>query len=185
MKLNHNDEKSTKHLKELIEALKKQNLKLKIENRNLLSLKDVIKKLQEEKMDLSRKLMEMEGEVVLYKDTNDINDEMLYNPRRGSRFSTISQKESNKKISASSSKEIKKFNFKISKENFCLIAKNSLRKEIDFLKNELLKKDKIIAQLKLENFNIKKNKPDLKEINDSISDENENESRANLKILLN
>ena len=181
MKLNHNDEKSTKHLKELIEALKKQNLKLKIENRNLLSLKDVIKKLQEEKMDLSRKLMEMEGEVVLYKDTNDINDEMLYNPRRGSRFSTISQKESNKKISASSSKEIKKFNFKISKENFCLIAKNNKKKEIDLLKNELIKKDKIIAQLKLENFNIKKNKPDLKEINDSISDENENESRANLK----
>ena len=181
MKLNHNEEKSIKHLKELVETLKKQNLKLKIENRNLLSLKDVISKLQEEKMDLSRKLMEMEGEAVLYKDTNDMNDEMLYNPRRGSRFSTISLKESYQKIPSSSSKDVKKYKFKITKDNFSIISKTNLREEIDLYKNEIIKKDKIIAQLKLENFNIKKKQPDLKEINDSISDENENESRANLK----
>ena len=188
MKLNHNEEKSIKHLKELVETLKKQNLKLKIENRNLLSLKDVISKLQEEKMDLSRKLMEMEGEAVLYKDTNDMNDEMLYNPRRGSRVSTISLKESYQKIPSSSSKDVKKYKFKITKDNFSIISKNNLREEIDLYKNEIIKKDKIIAQLKLEKnknisniLNIKKKKFDLKEINDSISDENENESRANLK----
>ena len=98
MKLNHNDEKSVKHLKEVIETLKRQNLKLKIENRNLQGLKDIIIKLQEEKMDLSRKLMEMEGEAVLYKDNININDEILYNPKKESRFSTISQKESYQKI---------------------------------------------------------------------------------------
>jgi len=186
MKLNHNEEKSIKHLKELVETLKKQNLKLKIENRNLLSLKDVVSKLQEEKMDLSRKLMEMEGEAVLYKDTNDMNDEMLYNPRRGSRFSTISLKESYQKIPSSSSKDVKKYKFKITKDNFSIISKNNLREKIDLYKNEIIKKDKIIAQLKLEKnknisnlLTIKKNKFDLKEINDSISDENE--SRSNLE----
>ena len=34
MKSNHNDEKSTKHLKEVIDSLKKQNLKFKIEIKN-------------------------------------------------------------------------------------------------------------------------------------------------------
>ena len=189
MKSNHNEEKSVKHLKEVIETLKRQNLKLKIENRNLLSLKDIISKLQEEKMDLSKKLMEMEGEVVLYKETNDINDEMLYNPRKSSRFSTISQKDSFHKIPSSSSKEIKKISMKITKENFCIISKNNLREEIELLKNELIKKEKIIEDLKKNkkknitdifprNYQIKKNS-DTKEINDSFFDESE--SQINLE----
>ena len=191
MKSSHNDEKSVKHLKEVIETLKKQNLKLKIENKNLQGLKDIINKLQEEKMDLSRRLMEMEGEAVLYKDNNNINDEMLYIPRKSSRFSTISQRESFNKISNVSSKEIKVLSLmKISSSNFSLISKKNLNNEINMLKDELDKKNKIISDF--EKSEKKKNITDLfsrnmqmkknsnsKEINDSIFEENE--SHINLE----
>ena len=180
----NNDEKSVKRLKEVIETLKRQNLKLKIENRNLQALKDIIKKLQEEKMDLSRKIMEMESEAVLYKDINDINDEMLYNPKKGSRFSTISQKESFHKYQSSSSKEIKKSPMKITSENFCLKSKIDLNEGIDLLKKELIKKEKIINDLKqnTKRKNISdlfarklhnKKSIDLKEISKSNFEENE------------
>ena len=75
-------------------------------------------------MELSRKLMEMESEAVLYRDGEDFNDEMLYNPRRGSRLSTISQKDIQKaqlKNLTNSNIEQKKFNsdlIKITNEHF-------------------------------------------------------------------
>jgi len=183
MKSNHNDEKSTKHLKEVIDSLKKQNLKFKIEIKNL---KDIINKLQEEKMDLSRRLMEMEGEVVLYKDNNNINDEMLYIPKKSSRFSTISQRESFHKISQASSREIKILpSMKISSNNnFSIISKINLTSEINILKDELNKKNKIISDLEKSgkkknitdifsrNFPMKK-ESNSKEINDSLFEENE------------
>ena len=189
MKSNHNDEKSTKHLKEVIDSLKKQNLKFKIEIKNL---KDIINKLQEEKMDLSRRLMEMEGEVVLYKDNNNINDEMLYIPKKSSRFSTISQRESFHKISQASSREIKILpSMKISSNNnFSIISKINFTSEINMLKDELNKKDKIISDLEhsgkkknitdiiSRNFQMKKGS-DSKEINDSIFEETE--SHINLE----
>ena len=191
MKTNHNDEKSIKHLKEVIETLKKQNLKLKIENKNLQSLKDIITKLQEEKMDLSRRLMEMEGEVVLYKDNNNINDEMLYIPKKSSRFSTISHRDSFNKISNISSREMKNLpSMKISSSNFSLISKINFTSEINMLKDELNKKDKIISDLEQSgkkknitdiisrNFQLKKGS-DSKEINDSIFEETE--SHINLE----
>ena len=190
MKLNHNDEKSVKHLKEVIETLKRQNLKLKIENKNLLGLKDIIVKLQEEKMELSRKLMEMEGEAVLYKDNININDEMLYNPKKSSRFSTISQKESFHKISNSSSKEIKTIPLKICSTNFSIISKINKNDDIFLLKKELNNKDKIIsdsqnadknkniADIFAKNF-LLKNEPNIKTINDSLFEENE--SHINLE----
>ena len=179
MKSNHNDEKSTKHLKEVIDSLKKQNLKFKIEIKNL---KDIINKLQEEKMDLSRRLMEMEGEVVLYKDNNNINDEMLYIPKKSSRFSTISQRESFHKISQASSREP---SMKISSNNnFSIISKINLTSELNMLKDELNKKNKIISDLEKSgkkknitdifsrNFPMKK-ESNSKEINDSLFEENE------------
>ena len=189
MKSNHNDEKSTKHLKEVIDSLKKQNLKFKIEIKNL---KDIINKLQEEKMDLSRRLMEMEGEVVLYKDNNNINDEMLYIPKKSSRFSTISQRESFHKISQASSREIKILpSMKISSnDNFSLISKINLTSELNMLKDELNKKNKIISDLEKSgkknnitdifsrNFPMKK-ESNSKEINDSLFEENE--SHINLE----
>ena len=189
MKSNHNDEKSTKHLKEVIDSLKKQNLKFKIEIKNL---KDIINKLQEEKMDLSRRLMEMEGEVVLYKDNNNINDEMLYIPKKSSRFSTISQRESFHKISQASSREIKILpSMKISSNNnFSIISKINLTSELNMLKDELNKKNKIISDLEKSgkkknitdifsrNFPMKK-ESNSKEINDSLFEENE--SHINLE----
>ena len=191
MKPFHNEEKSVKHLKEVIETLKRQNLKLKIENRNLQGLKDIITKLQEEKMDLSRKLMEMEGEAVLYRDSININDEMLYNPRKGSRYSTISQKESFHKYPSSSSKEINnKLSMKISSENFCLISNSNLSKEINVLKNELNKKEQIISEMKkaekkknISDLFVKKiqskNNNERKEMSNSLLEENE--SRINIE----
>lgn len=171
-----NDERSIKNLKETIESLKKENKKLKLENKNLSNLKETITKLQDEKMELSRKIMEMESEAVLYKDEEGMKDEMLYNPRRGSRFSTISQKELLQKLQPNSSnmnitnKEEKKFNNdlnKITNTNFSILSTKNINllkdglknknEEILLLKNELIKKEQIIAELKknkkLENNN--------------------------------
>ena len=167
MKTNTNDERIIRHLKETIESLKKENSKLKSENKNLSILKDTISKLQEEKMELSRKLMELESEAVLYKDGDEMKDEMLYNPRRGSRLSTLSQKELLQKLQPNSSnlnntnREIKKFNSelnKISNTNFSILSKKNINlikdgvknknEEILLLKTELVKKEQIIAELK-------------------------------------
>ena len=171
-----NDERSIKNLKETIESLKKENKKLKLENKNLSNLKEQITKLQDEKMELSRKIMEMESEAVLYKDEEGMKDEMLYNPRRGSRFSTISQKELMQKLQPNQSnmnitnKEEKKFNNdlnKIASTNFSILSTKNMNllkdglknknEEILLLKNELIKKEQIIAELKknkhLENNN--------------------------------
>ena len=169
-----NEEKTIKHLKESNELLKKENTKLKLENKSIPSLKDTISKLQEEKMELSRKLIEMESEAVLYKDSQEINDEMLYNPRRGSRLSTIEQKEILPKLQPNSSnfnlanKEQKRFNndlIKIENSNFSIFSKKNMNllkdglknknEEILLLKNELVKKEKIISGLKknMENYN--------------------------------
>ena len=166
MKTNTNDERIIRHLKETIESLKKENSKLKSENKNLSILKDTISKLQEEKMELSRKLMELESEAVLYKDGDEMKDEMLYNPRRGSRLSTLSQKELLQKLQPNASnlnntnKEMKKFNElnKISNTNFSILSKKNLNlikdglknknEEILLLKTELVKKEQIIAELK-------------------------------------
>ena len=143
-------------------------------------------------MDLSRRLMEMEGEVVLYKDNNNINDEMLYIPKKSSRFSTISQRESFHKISQASSREIKILpSMKISSNNnFSIISKINLTSEINILKDELNKKNKIISDLEKSgkkknitdifsrNFPMKK-ESNSKEINDSLFEENE--SHINLE----
>lgn len=176
MKSNNNDDRNIKHLKETIDLLKKENARLKSENKSILSLKEAIIKLQEEKMELSRKLMEMESEAVLYKDGEDINDEMLYNPRRGSRFSTISQQDPLLKLQPNSSyinnpnKEIRKFTSelkKITNNNFSLLSKKNINllkdglknknEEILLLKNELVKKEEIITELK-KNKEINNNK---------------------------
>jgi len=184
MKSLYNEEKTIKQLKETIESLKKENHKLKQENKSISSLKNTILKLQEEKMELSRKLMEMEGEAVLYKDDGDISNEMLYNPRRGSRISTISQKElllklqpnSSKMNLANNNKEQKQFNKelnKITNSNFSIISpkrsnillKDGLKnknEEILLLKNELVKKEQIITELKKNKDDYNKNSSNAK-----------------------
>ena len=163
MKSNYNDERIIKHLKESNESLKKENNKLKQENKTISNLKETIMKLQEEKMELSRKIIEMESEAVLYKDGEDMNDEMLYNPGRGSRLSTVSQKELFQKLQPNSSKinlTNKKNNNelnKITSTHFSIISnkinllKDGLKnknEEILLLKNELVKKEQLISELK-------------------------------------
>ena len=172
MRLNNNEEKTIKQLKESIDLLKKENKKLKLENKNISSLKETIIKLQEEKMELSRKIIEMESEAVLYNDEEN-KDEMLYNPRRASRLSTISQKDLIQKLQPNSSNfnlSNKKLNNdfnKITNSNFSIISnrnknlnilKDGLKnknEEILLLKNELIKKEKTILELKknMENYN--------------------------------
>ena len=170
----NNDEKTIKHLREIIETLKRQNLKLKIENKNMQSLKETIKKLQEEKMDLSRKLIEMEGEAFLYKDFNDINDEMLYNPKKGSKFSTISQKESFLKIRNSSSKEIKKYSMTITSTNFSIIPKNISITVKKITNNSRNSPENYLGVLsKNLSLSINNKDTDKKLVTDSIFDEND------------
>lgn len=189
MKSNNNDDRNIKHLKETIDSLKKENTKLKSENKSISSLKETIVKLQEEKMELSRKLMEMESEAILYKDGEDMNDEMLYNPRRGSRLSTISQKDLLLKLQPNSSninipnKEIRKFTSelkKISNNNFSILSKKNINllrdglknknEEILLLKNELVKKEQIITELKKSTENNNNNNVSSKlSLNTSLS----------------
>ncbi len=65
--------KNVKHLRDVIENLKKENQKLKNEN-NTNSQKILIKKLQDEKLQLSKKIMDLESDIIIYKNnSNDID----------------------------------------------------------------------------------------------------------------
>ena len=196
MKSNINDERIIKHLKESNELLKKENAKLKLENKNISSLKETILKLQEEKLEMSRKIIEMESEIVLLKDGEDVNDEMLYNPRRGSRISTVSQKELLQKLQPNSSiknlinKENKKFNNnKITNTHFSIISNkmNSLKdglknknEEIILLKGELVKKEKIILELRKNKENNINNCDSKLSLNSYINKANTVKSNENI-----
>jgi len=202
------EERTIKHLKETIELLKKENMKLKLENKKLYNLKDTVIKLQEEKLELSRKLIDMESEAVLYKDKDELNDEMLYNPRRNSKISTMSTKDLLQRLNSNFSEDNNKKvspqdNFKKENTNFFILGKkqSSLKdnlknknEEILLLKNELVKKEQIITELKLKK-NLKKNdikkfdnknyynKSESKELNDSIF--GDNDGNINLKNNIN
>ena len=196
MKSNINDERNIKHLKESNELLKKENTKLKLENKTISSLKETILKLQEEKLEMSRKIIEMESEIVLLKDGEDANDEMLYNPRRGSRISTVSQKELLQKLQPNSSiknlinKENKKFNNnKITNTHFSIISdkmntlKDGLKnknEEIILLKSELVKKEQIILELKKNKENNINNCDSQLSLNSFINKANTVKSNENI-----
>ena len=65
--------KNVKHLRDVIENLKKENQKLKNEN-NTNSQKILIKKLQDEKLQLSKRIMDLESDIIIYKNySNDID----------------------------------------------------------------------------------------------------------------
>ena len=142
--------KNVKHLKELIDSLKKENQKLKNEN-NLNSQKILIKKLQEEKLQLSKKIMDLESEILLYK--NDSNDTDL---------NLIQQN------SVSSLREKKIIYYSINNFSFSFLQnkinnnriKESLKKkneEILILKNELMKKENLIENYRKNFENYRKN----------------------------
>lgn len=157
-----NDDKTIKQLKDTIEILKKEINKLKTENKTIVGLKQAIIKIQEEKMDLSKKLMEMESQSILYKDNDDQNDEMLYNPQLSSSKRNLIK---NNKI-LDSVKDFMPIQVNITKKNFSITNfsfffesknKNSLKEmfnnkneEILMLKNELIRKEQIINEYKKE-----------------------------------
>lgn len=136
-------EKSIKNLKDTIDLLKKENNKLRNDNKEIFRLKELIKKLKKEKLEMSQRIIDYESESFLYNSQREDKDDiLLYNPNN-----------SNKKLRMN----LKKFNFSFSINGI----KNETNKynkndEISILKRELNEKNEIITLLK---SNKKKYKP--------------------------
>ena len=140
--------KNVKHLRDVIENLKKENQKLKNEN-NTNSQKILIKKLQDEKLQLSKKIMDLESDIIIYKNnSNDIDLNLI----QQNSISSLREKKTN-------SYSISNFYFSLIKNKiFNNKIKESLKKkneEILILKNELMKKESIIEGYK-KNKNLSK-----------------------------
>ena len=166
---NPSDERNIKHLKETIDLLRKENNRLRTENKIISSLKDTIKKLQEEKIEMSQKLIDYESESLLYSASKDNKDDiLLYNPKAPSK----------KKIKTSLVRINFCFSFYGKKNNN--ILKDGLKnknEEITILKNELVKKEEIISLLKSK---IKKNEFKKERCNNfSITNSGNNTKRSN------
>ena len=136
-------EKSIKNVKDTIDLLKKENNKLRNDNKEIFRLKELIKKLKKEKLEMSQRIIDYESESFLYNSQREDKDDiLLYNPNN-----------SNKKLKM----DLKKFNFSFSINGI----KNETNKynkndEISILKRELNEKNEIITLLK---SNKKKYKP--------------------------
>ena len=133
--------KTIKQTKEAIDLLKKENAKLKTQNigNNTLSKNQIIQKLKEEKLLLSKKITELENEKNLHKCNNIIIEKNMRRANTPCIKKTIEK-----------SFEINSFNFSlINNKNNCIIKESLKRKneEILILKNELMKKEQIIVKL--------------------------------------
>ena len=149
---NPSDERNIKHLKETIDLLRRENNRLRIENKSIPSLKDTIKKLQEEKIEMSQKIIDYESESLLYNASKENKDDiLLYNPKCPSKktFKTPLIK-TNFSFSFYGKKDSKYLKDGLKNKN----------EEITILKNELVKKEEIISLLKSKNkkFELKKEK---------------------------
>ena len=118
--------KTIKQTKEAIDLLKKENAKLKTQNigNNNLSKNQIIQKLKEEKLLLSKKIVELENEKHLHKCLNQNNEK---------NFHKINNKINSKNIFKNS------FNFSLLNNNSNYENKESLKRkneEILILKNE-------------------------------------------------
>ena len=122
-------EKSIKNLKDTIDLLKKENNKLRNDNKEIFRLKELVKKLKKEKLEMSQRIIDYESESFLYNSQREDKDDiLLYNPNN-----------SNKKLKMN----LKKFNFSFNINGI----KNETNKynkndEISILKRELLKSNK-------------------------------------------
>ena len=136
-------EKSIKNLKDTIDLLKKENNKLRNDNKEIFRLKDLIKKLKKEKLEMSQRIIDYESESFLYNSQREDKDDiLLYNPNN-----------SNKKLKMN----LKKFNFSFSINGIKNVTnKYNKNDEISILKRELNEKNEIITLLK---SNKKKYKP--------------------------
>ena len=136
-------EKSIKNLKDTIDLLKKENNKLRNDNKEIFRLKELIKKLKKEKLEMSQRIIDYESESFLYNSQREDKDDiLLYNPNN-----------SNKKLKMN----LKKFNFSFSINGIKNVTnKYNKNDEISILKRELNEKNEIITLLK---SNKKKYKP--------------------------
>ena len=131
-------EKIVKQLKETIDLLRSENTKLKKNNKEIFNLKETIKKLKAEKLELSQKIIDYESNDLFYNSHKGEKEEMLlYNPNN-----------SNKKGKSI----LKKSNFSFSIKGIFNKMNNSIQsnknEEISILKDELIKKEEIISLLK-------------------------------------
>ena len=139
------DERNIKHLKDTIDLLRRENNRLKTENKLIPSLKETIKKLQEEKMEISQKIIDYESETLLNSNKDNKEDILLYKPKT----------ESKKIFELSLGKS--NFSFTIYGKKNTKFLKDGLKnknEEITILKNELVKKEEIISLLKAKNKKI-------------------------------
>ena len=147
---NPSDERNIKHLKDTIDLLRKENNRLRSENKIISSLKENIKKLQDEKIEMSQKIIDYESESLLYNANKDNKDDvLLYNPKAISkRFLKISLEKSTFSFSLTGKKNSKYLKDGLKNKN----------EEIVILKNELVKKEEMISLLKskLKKTDIKK-----------------------------
>ena len=122
-----------KQLKETIEYLSKENMKLRKENQKIQLLKEIIIKLKNEKREMSQKIIDYESESLLYNSLKRKNEDiLLYNPNP-----------SKKKLN------FEKSNFFFNIKNIHYNTKNIQNNEtIEILKKELNKKEEIITLLK-------------------------------------
>ena len=196
-------EETKKNLLETIKHLKESNEILKKE-KNILSNEQTtkeLKKLKEENIQLQKKLIDLEGEQLnlnndnlltnsfannsylnnnlITTENNTVNTSLIQNIKQTSTFN-----KSQKKISKST------FNFSIIANRGYNKIKESLKnknEEITILKNELLKKEKLIENLKYKNkFQPKNLKSNINKSN-NISNNNNKNNNNNIqteKIIL-
>ena len=154
-------DKTIKNLKDTIELLKKENNKLRVDNKEIPRLKELIKKLKKEKLEMSQKIIDYESESFLYNSQRgDKEDILLYNPNG-----------SNKK--PKTNLKIMNFSFSINGIKTEDIEYNK-NEDISVLKRELNKKDEINALVK---SNKKKYKPVI--INNFSINSSSNNSQIN------
>ena len=189
-------EETKKNLLETIKHLKESNEILKKE-KNILSNEQTtkeLKKLKEENIQLQKKLIDLEGEQLnlnndnlltnsfannsylnnnlITTENNTVNTSLIQNIKQTSTFN-----KSQKKISKST------FNFSIIANRGYNKIKESLKnknEEITILKNELLKKEKLIENLKYKNkFQPKNLKSNINKSNNISNNKNNNNNNNN------
>ena len=197
-------EETKKNLLETIKHLKESNENLKKE-KNILSNDQTtkeLKKLKEENIQLQKKLIDLEGEQLnlnndnlltnsfannsylnnnlITTENNTVNNSLIHNIKQTSTFN-----KSQKKISKST------FNFSIIANRGYNKIKESLKnknEEITILKNELLKKEKLIENLKYKNkFQPKNLKSNINKSNNISNNKNNNNNNNHIqteKIIL-
>ena len=89
-------EKIVKQLKETIDLLRSENTKLKKNNKEIFNLKETIKKLKAEKLELSQKIIDYESNDLFYNSHKGEKEEMLlYNPNNSNKKGKSILKKSN------------------------------------------------------------------------------------------